>query len=185
MELFFSWVNLLQFWSYQWTVLVASIWLWSFTSNYTFQVCHYQGTNNDAKLIFPRPSLLRHSLWYEFDSNIRASCSVSACSQAIQLNKESGPGIRAWLKHFKLMYHFGFNFLYCSMNVKCEPNNVILNPRRKRWRFFPKCWQNIKDLNEMEGVVIRLYILSCILHLLIYWVMITYWMHCAFNLLSV
>jgi len=31
-----------------------------------------------------------------------------------------------------------------------------------------------KDLNEMEGVVIRLYILSCILHLLIYWVMITY-----------
>jgi len=60
------------------------------------------------------------------------------------------------------------------MNVRCEPNNVILNPLRKRWRCFPKCRQNIKDLNEMEGVMIRLYILSCILHLLIYWVMITY-----------
>ena len=45
--------------------------------------------------------------------------------------KKTGPGIRAWLKYFKLMYHFGFNFLYCSMNVKCEPNNVI-------WTFFKR-----------------------------------------------
>ena len=65
-------------------------------------------------------------------------------SQAIQLNKESGPGIRAWLKHFKLMYHFGFNFLYCCMNVKCETNNVILKPLRKKLRCFPECRQNIK-----------------------------------------
>jgi len=170
----------------QWTVLVASIWLWNFTSKYTFS----------SLLLFGEQMMTQHLFSRDLPYFV-IPCDMSLIqtlgllvqfqlvSQAIQLNKESGPGIRAWLKHFKLMYHFGFNFLYCSMNVRCEPNNVILNPLRKRWRCFPKCRQNIKDLNEMEGVMIRLYILSCILHLLIYWVMITYWMHCAFNLLSV
>ena len=70
--------------------------------------------------------------------------------------KNTGPGIRAWLKHFKSMYRLGFNFLYCSMNV-IIPNNVILSPFQEKLR----CFQNVedrtlKDLNEMEAVMIRL-----------------------------
>ena len=47
-------------------------------------------------------------------------------SQTILLNKEIGSWNSRLVKAFQLMYHFGSNFLYCSMNVKCEPNNVIL-----------------------------------------------------------
>ena len=51
--------------------------------------------------LFPRPSLLRHSLWYEFDSTIRASCSVSACfsSNAVEQRNqvlEFAPGYKAF-----------------------------------------------------------------------------------------
>lgn len=47
-------------------------------------------------------------------------------SRTILLNKEIGSWNSRLVKAFQLMYHFGSNFLYCSMNVKCEPNNVIL-----------------------------------------------------------
>jgi hypothetical protein len=78
---------LLHFWTCMYVQCTCSKHLTMKFSNCTFSSQLF-GEQIMTQNLFPRPSLLRHSLWYEFDSNIRTSCSVSARFLSKQLNKE-------------------------------------------------------------------------------------------------